>query len=68
MKGRNQKKNIVNEINLPEKSVISISELVNVFNEFFANVGPKLAKGEHNCCYRDFISQIEPTKRFLSYL
>ena len=39
-----QKQNIVNEINLPEKTVTSNSELVNVFNDYFTDVGPKLAE------------------------
>ena len=42
--GRSQKQNIVNEINLPEKTVTSTGELVNVFNDYFTDVGPKLAE------------------------
>jgi hypothetical protein len=66
--GRSQKQNIVNEINLPEKTVTSTSELVNVFNDYFTDVGPKLAEKieyEHNCCFRDFIPQHEPVERFI---
>ena len=66
--GRSQKQNIVNEINLPEKTVTSTSELVNVFNDYFTDVGPKLAEKieyEHNCSFRDFIPQHEPVERFI---
>ena len=66
--GRSQKQNIVNEINLPEKTVTSTSELVNVFNDYFTDVGPKLAEQieyEHNCSFRDFIPQHEPVERFI---
>ena len=34
----------VNEINLAEKTVTSTSELVNVFNDYFSDVCPKLAE------------------------
>ncbi|CAB4035214.1 Hypothetical predicted protein, partial [Paramuricea clavata] len=66
--GRSQKQNIVNEINLPEKTVTSNIELVNVFNDYFTDVGPKLAEKieyEHNCSLRDFIPQHEPVERFI---
>jgi flagellar biosynthesis/type III secretory pathway chaperone len=52
--GRSQKQNIVNEINLLEKTITSTSELVNVFNDYFTDVGPKLAEKieyEHNCSF-----------------
>ena len=52
--GRSQKQNIVNEINLPEKTVASTTELVNVFNDYFTDVGPKPAEKieyEHNCSF-----------------
>jgi membrane-bound lytic murein transglycosylase len=42
--GRSQKQNIVNETNLLEKTVTSSSELVNVFNDYFTDVGPKLSE------------------------
>ena len=66
--GRSQKLNIVNEINLPEKTVTSTTELINVFNDYFTDVGPKLAEKieyEHNCSFRDFIPQHEPVERFI---
>ena len=45
--GRSQKQNIVNEINLPGKTVTSSRELVNVFNDYFTDVGPTLAKNSN---------------------
>ena len=42
--GRSQKQDAVNEIKLPEKIVTSTRELVNVFNDYFTHVGPKLAE------------------------
>ncbi|CAB4023857.1 Hypothetical predicted protein, partial [Paramuricea clavata] len=50
------------------KTVTSTTELVNVFNDYFTDVGPKLAEKieyEHNCSFRDFIPQHEPVERFI---
>ena len=69
--GRSQKQNIVNEINLPGKTVTSTRELVNVFNDYFTDVGPALAEKieyEHTCSFRDFISQHEPDEKFIFQL
>ena len=66
--GRSQKQNIVNEINLPGKTVTSTRELVNVFNDYFTDVGPTLAKKfeyEHTRSFRDFIFQHEPDEKFI---
>ena len=66
--GRSQKQNIVQEINLPEKTATSTSELVNVFNDYFTDVGPKIAEQieyKHNCSFRDFIPQHDPVERFI---
>ena len=65
--GRSQKQDAVNEIKLPEKTVTSTRELVNVFNDYFTHVGPKLAEKieyENRCSCRDFIPQDEPVERF----
>ena len=62
--GRSQKQDTVNEIKLPEKTVTSTRELVNVFNDYFTHVGPKLAEKieyENRC---SFIPQHEPVERF----
>ena len=66
--GRSRKQNIVNEMNLPGKTVTSTRELVNVFNDYFTDVGPTLAEKieyEHTCSFRDFISQHEPDEKFI---
>ena len=66
--GRSQKQNIVNEINLPGKTVTSTRELVDVSNDYFTDVGPTLAEKieyEHTCSFRDFISQHEPDEKFI---
>ena len=66
--GKSQKQNIVNEINLPGKTVTSTRELVNVFNDYFTDVGPTIAEKieyEHTCSFRDFISQHEPDEKFI---
>ena len=64
--GRSQKQDAVNEIKLPEKTVTSTRELVNVFNEYFTYVGPKIAEKieyENHCSFRDFIPQHELVER-----
>ena len=66
--GRSRRQNIINEINLPEKTVTSTKELVNVFNDYFTDIGPKLAEKieyEHNCSFQDFIPQHEPVEKFI---
>ena len=69
--GRSQKQSIVNEINLPEKTVTSTSELVNVFNDYFTDVSPKLAEKieyGHNCSFRDFILNMNQLRDLFSNL
>ena len=64
--GRSRKQDTVNEIKLPGKTVTSTRELVNVFNDYFTHVGPKLAEKieyENRCSFRDFIPQHEPVER-----
>ena len=42
--------------------------MVNVFNDFFTDVGPTFAEKieyEHTCSFRDFISQQEPDEKFI---
>ena len=65
--GRSQKQDTVNEIKLQEKTVTSTRELVDVCNDYFTNVGPKLAEkieNENQCSFRDFIPQHQPVERF----
>ena len=65
--GRSQKQDTVNEIKLPEKTVTSTRELVNVYNDYFTHVGPKLAEKieyENRCSFRDFTPQHELVERF----
>ena len=40
--GRNRKPSTINEIKLPGKIVTSSDELVEVFNDYFSNIGPRL--------------------------
>ena len=43
-------------------------ELVNVFNDYFTDVGPTLPEKieyEHTCSFRDFISRREPDEKFI---
>ena len=42
--GRSRKQNTVDEIKLPEKTSTFTEEIVDVFNDYFINVGPKLAE------------------------
>ena len=42
--GRSKKQDMIKEIKLPGKTVTLTSELVDVFNEHFTNIGPNLAK------------------------
>ena len=66
--GRNRKQNIVNEIKLVDKTVTSTEELVEVFNDHFTNIGPKLAETieqDNDCSFRDFIDQNESGAGFL---
>ena len=56
------------KLNLPGKAVTSTRELVNVFNDYFTDVGPTLAEKieyEHTCSFRDFIFQHEPDEKFI---
>ena len=42
--GRNRKHSTINEIKLPGKTVTSTDELVEVFNDYFSNIGPRLVE------------------------
>ncbi|CAB3998901.1 Hypothetical predicted protein [Paramuricea clavata] len=46
--GRNRKQTTINEIKLPGKTVTSTDELVDIFNDHFSNIGPKLAESIPN--------------------
>ena len=57
--GRNKKRTTINEIKLSEKTVTTTEELVEVFNDYFSNVGPKLAEtipSDNDVSFRDFIT------------
>ena len=41
--GRNKKHAMINEIKMLRKTVTSTDELVDVFNDHFSNIGPRLA-------------------------
>ncbi|CAB4006398.1 Hypothetical predicted protein [Paramuricea clavata] len=50
----------INEIKLPGKTVTSTDELVDIFNDHFSNIGPKLAESipnDNDVSFRDFITQ-----------
>ena len=58
--GRNRKQTTINEIKLPGKTVTSTDELVDIFNDHFSNIGPKLAESipnNNDVNFRDFITQ-----------
>ncbi|CAB4007916.1 Hypothetical predicted protein [Paramuricea clavata] len=58
--GRNRKQTTINEIKLPGKTVTSTDELVDIFNDHFSNIGPKLAESipnDSDVSFRDFITQ-----------
>lgn len=58
--GRGKKQDGIKEIKLPEKTVTSTKELVDVFNEHFVNIGPNLAEAiqnENDGNFRDFINK-----------
>ncbi|CAB3986133.1 Hypothetical predicted protein [Paramuricea clavata] len=58
--GRNRKQTTINEIKLPGKTVTSTDELVDIFNDHFSNIGPKLAESipnDNDVSFRDFITQ-----------
>ena len=50
----------INEIKLPGKTVTSTDELVDIFNDHFSNIGPKIAESipnDNDVSFRDFITQ-----------
>ena len=58
--GRNRKHSTINEIKLPGKTVTSTDELVEVFNDYFRNIGPRLAESVPNyndVSFRQFVAQ-----------
>ena len=58
--GRNRKHTTINEIKLPEKTVTSTDELVEVLNDYFSNIGPRLAESvpnDNDVSFRLFVAQ-----------
>ena len=58
---------MIKEIKLPEKTVTSTEELVDVFNEHFINIGPNLAEtiqNENDISFQDFINKQDPEFTF----
>ena len=58
---------MIKEIKLPEKTVTSTEELVDVFNEHFINIGPNLAEtiqNENDGSFQDFINKQDPEFTF----
>ena len=65
--GRSYNQNTIHEIKLSGKSITSTEELKEVFNEYFTNIGPKLAQTiEHDSDsnFGDFITKQEPARKF----
>ena len=61
--GRSKKQDVIKEIKLPEKTVTSTEELLDVFNEHFINIGPNLAEtiqNENDGSFQDFINKQDP--------
>ena len=64
--GRNRKHSTINEIKLPGKTVTSTDELVEVFNDYFSNIGPRLAESvpnDNDVSFRQFVAQ-QPNDNF----
>ena len=64
--GRNRKNSTINEIKLPGKTVTSTEELVEVFNDYFSNIGPRLAESvpnDNDVSFRQFVAQ-QPNDNF----
>ena len=65
--GRSKKQDVIKEIKLPEKTVTSTEELVDVFNEHFINIGPNLAEtiqNENDGSFQDYINKQDPEFTF----
>ena len=65
--GRSKKQDVIKGIKLPEKTVSSIEELVDVFNEHFINICPNLAEtiqNENDSSFQDFINKQDPEFSF----
>ena len=65
--GRSKKQDVIKEIKLPEKTVTSTEELVDIFNEHFINIGPNLAEtiqNENDGTFQDFINKQDPELYF----
>ena len=65
--GRNNNQSIIHEIKYSGKSVTSNEELKEIFNEYFTNIGPKLAQTiEHDsaCNFEDFFTKRESVNEF----
>ena len=68
--GRNNNQSVIHEIKYSGKSVTSNEELKEIFNEYFTNIGPKLAQTiEHDsaCNFEDFFTKrnVSPFINFL---
>ena len=64
---RSKKQDVIKEIKLPEKTVTSTEELVDVFNEHFINIGLNLAEtiqNENDGSFQDFINKQDPEFTF----
>ena len=64
--GRNRKHTMINEIKIPGKTVTSTDELVEVFNDYFSNIGPRLAESvpnDNDVSFRQFVAQ-QPNDNF----
>ena len=65
--GRSHNQNTIHEIKLSGKSITWTEELKEVFNEYFTNIGHKLAQTiEHDSesNFGDFITKQEPARKF----
>ena len=65
--GRNNNQSIIHQIKYSGKSVTSNEELKEIFNEYFTNIGPKLAQTiEHDsaCNFEDFFTKREFVNEF----
>ena len=65
--GRNHNQNTIHEIKYSGKAVTSTEELKEIFNEYFTDIGTKLAETiehDNDCNFRDFITKRGSVNKF----
>ena len=59
--GKTPNNTVVNELKLNEVNLTSPEEIAEGFNDYFSNIGPKLAQsiGNFNCNFEDYIKKTD---------